>query len=74
VTLFVRRVNLISLPIFPPTAWGTFEPAVRFVYQIQPNIPPFVFSFVYYVVAASALLFLHHVQLPWMMTFGSEAT
>lgn len=30
---------------------------MRFVYQIQPDIPPFVFSFVYYLVATSALLF-----------------
>jgi drug/metabolite transporter (DMT)-like permease len=45
------------LSILLPTAWGTFEPAVRFVYQIQPDIPPFLFSFVYYLVAASVLLF-----------------
>jgi drug/metabolite transporter (DMT)-like permease len=30
---------------------------VRFVYQLQPDIPPFVFSLVYYLVATSALLF-----------------
>jgi drug/metabolite transporter (DMT)-like permease len=36
-------------------AWGTFEPAVRLVYKYQPSIPPFLFSFLYYLVAASAL-------------------
>jgi hypothetical protein len=40
-----------------PLAWGSFEPAVRLVFQIQPDIPPFVFSFLYYLIAASALLF-----------------
>ncbi|KAG7351516.1 EamA-like transporter family protein [Nitzschia inconspicua] len=38
-----------------PIAWGTFEPAVRSVYQYQPNIPPFLFSFAYYLVATTAL-------------------
>ena len=38
-----------------PLAWGTFEPAVRLVYQFQPTIPPFVFSFAYYVAAATVL-------------------
>ncbi|KAG7354634.1 EamA-like transporter family protein [Nitzschia inconspicua] len=38
-----------------PIAWGTFEPAVRLVYQYQPTIPPFLFSFAYYLVATTAL-------------------
>lgn len=38
-----------------PVAWGTFEPAVRLVYQIQPDIPAFLFSLAYYLVAAIPL-------------------
>ncbi|MGK3742710.1 MAG: drug/metabolite transporter (DMT)-like permease [Bacillariaceae sp.] len=38
-----------------PVAWGTFEPAVRFVYKYQPLMPPLVFSFAYYLVASSVL-------------------
>jgi drug/metabolite transporter (DMT)-like permease len=37
-----------------PIAWGTFEPAVRLVYQYQ-DIPPFAFSFAYYLPAAIVL-------------------
>lgn len=39
-----------------PAAWGSYEPAVRLVYQRQPSIPPFLFSFAYYLVATVALL------------------
>lgn len=38
-----------------PLAWGTFEPAVRYVYTIKPAVPGFVFSVCYYLVAAVAL-------------------
>jgi drug/metabolite transporter (DMT)-like permease len=38
-----------------PLAWGTFEPAVRLVYQYQPNIPPFLFSLAYYLAASIGL-------------------
>eukprot|EP00980_Cylindrotheca_fusiformis_P018586 scaffold6159_cov207-Cylindrotheca_fusiformis.AAC.4 len=41
-----------------PMAWGTFEPAVRLVYQIQPDIPPFAFSLAYYLVATIPLCLL----------------
>ena len=47
-----------------PLAWGTFEPAVRYVYKIEPAVPGFVFSVGYYLVAAlslSALLGLSSV-------------
>jgi len=43
---------LLSVPV----AWGTFEPAVRFVYAIDPPIPAFLFSFAYYLVAATSLI------------------
>ena len=38
-----------------PIAWGTFEPAIRYVYEIQPTIPPVVFQLAYYTIATSAL-------------------
>ena len=38
-----------------PFAWGTFEPAVRYVYAIDPPVPTLVFSLGYYLVAAVAL-------------------
>ena len=41
-----------------PLAWGTFEPAVRYVYTIKPAVPGFVFSVGYYMVAAVALFSL----------------
>mmetsp|Transcript_17514 Transcript_17514/g.31605 ORF Transcript_17514/g.31605 Transcript_17514/m.31605 type:complete len:444 (-) Transcript_17514:175-1506(-) len=41
-----------------PMAWGTFEPAVRLVYQYDPTIPPFLFSFAYYTAAAGVLALL----------------
>lgn len=41
-----------------PLAWGTFEPAVRLVYQYQPDMPPFVFSLAYYIPASIALVLL----------------
>jgi len=39
-------------------AWGTFEPAVRYVYDVQPDVPPFAFQLVYYAIATSALAVL----------------
>ena len=38
-----------------PMAWGTFEPAVRLVYQYEPSMPPLVFSFAYYLIATFVL-------------------
>jgi drug/metabolite transporter (DMT)-like permease len=49
---FRRGVGvLLTVPI----AWGSYEPAVRLLYKIQPDIPPFLFSFVYYLIATVAL-------------------
>jgi hypothetical protein len=48
--------NLGILVLFSvPLAWGTFEPAVRYVYTIEPAVPGFVFSVGYYLVAALSL-------------------
>jgi drug/metabolite transporter (DMT)-like permease len=54
-SLELERRNGILVLMTVPMAWGTFEPAVRYVYEIQPDIPPFVFSFVYYLIASTAL-------------------
>jgi len=50
-----ERQSGILVLLTVPLAWGTFEPAVRYVYDIQPNVPPFVFQFVYYMIAVGAL-------------------
>ena len=42
---------LVSVPF----AWGTFEPAVRYVYNVAPQIPTLVFSVAYYAVAVIGL-------------------
>jgi hypothetical protein len=48
--------NLGILVLFSvPLARGTFEPAVRYVYTIEPTVPGFVFSVGYYLVAALTL-------------------
>jgi drug/metabolite transporter (DMT)-like permease len=57
----LRQKGILVLATVP-LAWGTFEPAVRLVYQIQPDIPPFVFSFLYYLVAATPLCLLALAQ------------
>lgn len=49
------NTSAIAVLLTVPMAWGTFEPAVRLVYQYQPDIPPFLFSFAYYLAAATAL-------------------
>jgi drug/metabolite transporter (DMT)-like permease len=51
------RTRGLMVLLTVPLAWGTFEPAVRFVYSEGSDpIPPFVFSLLYYSVAAATLL------------------
>jgi len=50
-----RQKGLLVL-LSVPFAWGTFEPAVRYVYAIDPPIPAMVFQLSYYLVAAVTLL------------------
>ena len=52
-----RRAGILVL-LTVPMAWGTFEPAVRYVYDVQPDVPPFVFQLAYYAIATSALAIL----------------
>ena len=42
---------LVSVPL----AWGSFEPAVRYVYEVAPDVPTLVFSVAYYAVAVLGL-------------------
>ncbi len=49
-----NRAGLLVL-FTVPMAWGTFEPAVRYVYDVQPDVPPFLFQFLYYLIATSSL-------------------
>jgi drug/metabolite transporter (DMT)-like permease len=39
-----------------PFAWGSFEPATRYIYAMDPPVPGFLFSLAYYIVAAITLL------------------
>ena len=50
-----RQKGLLVLTTVP-FAWGTFEPAVRYVYTMDPPVPGFVFSTCSYLVAAVTLL------------------
>lgn len=52
-----RKKGILVL-LTVPLAWGTFEPAVRYVYEIKPAVPVFVFSVGYYLVAAVTLSIL----------------
>jgi drug/metabolite transporter (DMT)-like permease len=49
---------LLSVPL----SWGTYSPVVRYLYEIQPPVPGFVFSACYYALAAITTLVLAHVQ------------
>jgi drug/metabolite transporter (DMT)-like permease len=50
-----RQKGLLVL-LTVPFCWGTFEPAVRYVYAMDPPINSFVFSLAYYAVASVSLL------------------
>ena len=52
---FERRAGTLVL-LTVPFAWGSFEPATRYIYSMDPPVPGFVFSVAYYSVAAIALL------------------
>ncbi|CAJ1913118.1 unnamed protein product [Cylindrotheca closterium] len=45
-------------------AWGTFEPAIRLVYKIQPEVPSFVLSLAYYIIATIPLCILAWRETP----------
>mmetsp|Transcript_51369 Transcript_51369/g.154342 ORF Transcript_51369/g.154342 Transcript_51369/m.154342 type:complete len:508 (-) Transcript_51369:462-1985(-) len=45
-----------------PLAWGTYAPVVRYVYEMNPPIPGFVFSAGYYLIATVSLLGLNMMR------------
>ncbi|KAL3931551.1 MAG: hypothetical protein SGBAC_011258 [Bacillariaceae sp.] len=53
-----ERQNGVTVLLTVPIAWGTFEPAIRLVYKIQPDVPSFVLSLAYYIIATIPLCFL----------------
>lgn len=68
-----RNLGILVL-LTVPLAWGTFEPAVRFVYAIEPAVPGFFFSFGYYLVAAVALSTLAGLSSVMRQDETSEST
>lgn len=41
-----------------PLSWGTYAPVVKYVYELDPPIPGFLFSAAYYSIASASLLLL----------------
>jgi drug/metabolite transporter (DMT)-like permease len=56
-----RSLGLLVLLTVPLT-WGTYGPVVKYLYEIQPPVPGFLFSAAYYMVASLSLLLLTAVQ------------
>jgi drug/metabolite transporter (DMT)-like permease len=56
-----RALGILVL-LSVPLSWGTYGPVVRYLYELQPPVPGFVFSAAYYVVASLALLTLSSTQ------------
>eukprot|EP00543_Licmophora_paradoxa_P004242 CAMPEP_0202456414 /NCGR_PEP_ID=MMETSP1360-20130828/13670_1 /ASSEMBLY_ACC=CAM_ASM_000848 /TAXON_ID=515479 /ORGANISM="Licmophora paradoxa, Strain CCMP2313" /LENGTH=373 /DNA_ID=CAMNT_0049076203 /DNA_START=225 /DNA_END=1346 /DNA_ORIENTATION=+ len=52
------RTTGILVLLTVPLAWGTYTPAVKYLYELQPAVPGFVFSAAYYVVASIVLISL----------------
>jgi drug/metabolite transporter (DMT)-like permease len=55
-----------------PLAWGTYVPVVRYLYEIQPPVPGFVFSAAYYSVASLTLIFLVCAQIGQLDTMDEH--
>ena len=56
-----RALGILVL-LTVPLSWGTYVPVVRYLYEIQPPVPGFVFSAAYYLVASLSLLALTTLQ------------
>lgn len=52
--------SLVLLTV--PLSWGTYSPVVRYLYNIDPPVPGFVFSACYYALAAVTTLTLAQLQ------------
>ena len=63
ITLDKERAIGILVLLSVPLSWGTYGPVVRYLYELQPPVPGFVFSAMYYMVASiSLLLTLSYLQ------------
>ncbi len=51
-----------------PLSWGTYAPVVKYVYEMEPPLPGFVFSAGYYAIASVTLTFL-----AFMMNWKNES-
>ena len=51
-----ERTKGLAVLLTVPFAWGTYVPVVRYLYEIQPAVPGFVFSACYYAVASFTTL------------------
>ena len=49
-----RALGILVL-LSVPLSWGTYGPVVRYLYELQPPVPGFVFSATYYLVASLSL-------------------
>jgi len=56
-----RALGILVL-LSVPLSWGTYGPVVRYLYELQPPVPGFVFSATYYMVASLSLLSLSSLQ------------
>ncbi len=56
-----RALGILVL-LTVPLAWGTYAPVVKFVYEMDPPVPGFVFSGGYYMIAAFTLSLLSYLQ------------
>ena len=56
-----RSLGLLVL-LSVPLAWGTYTPVVKYLYEIKPAVPGFVFSAAYYGVASLVLNLLRLAQ------------
>jgi len=51
-----ERTKGIVVLLTVPLAWGTYGPVVKYLYEIKPAVPGFVFSACYYLVASLTTL------------------
>ena len=56
-----RNLGILVL-LTVPLCWGTYGPTVRYLYELQPPVPGFVFSASYYTLAAFTMLILSSFQ------------
>jgi drug/metabolite transporter (DMT)-like permease len=51
-----ERTKGLLVLLTVPFAWGTYSPVVKYLYEIQPAVPGFIFSACYYAVASLTTL------------------